>query len=345
VVKAGKIKVFRRRVHTFSTSTTLKISDAKAIKEQIDHVIDALPSYHVSYPVRQGGVTVFTTIIGVDNKYLKIRNLNILEGRSYTDTEEKTGEKVIVLGYKIAQDFFGNKNPVGKTLLIFRAPCKVVGVLEEKGADISGDDQDILIYTPLKTAMRRLANVDYINTIYVQVDDDSSIPYVKRKIRELLRKRHNLKPGDKDDFTVLSPDDYLRMEREALRIFSILGGVSAAISFLIGGLGILSIMILIVNERIEEIGIRRAVGAKRYDILTQFLLESGFIAFAGGLLGAVLGAILSIGIFAVFKLPPTLSSSWIMYSFGLSVATGLLSGIYPAFKAASIKPIEALRRG
>ncbi|NPA57812.1 MAG: FtsX-like permease family protein [Aquificae bacterium] len=345
VVKAGEVKVFRRRAHSFSTATTLKIEDAKAIKEQIDHVVDALPSYHISYPVRRKGTTVMTTIIGVDNKYLKIRNLTVEEGRSYTDREEETGEKVIVIGNKIAKDLFGSEDPVGKTLLIFRVPCRIVGVLEERGADISGEDQDTLIYTPLKTAMRRLANVDYINTIYVQVDDDSSIPYVKRKIKELLRKRHKIKKGDKDDFTVLSPDDYLRMEREALRIFNILGSLSATISFLIGGLGILSIMILIVNERIEEIGIRRAVGAKRSDILVQFIMEAGFIAVAGGLLGALIGTLLSITIFAVFKLPATLSLSWIVFSFVLSVITGLLSGLYPAYRASSIKPIEALRRG
>ncbi|NPA16395.1 ABC transporter permease [Persephonella sp.] len=344
VVKSGKIRVFRGRAHSFSTATTLKIADAQAIKEHIDHVVDVLPSYHVSYPIRKGGTTIFSTIIGVDNRYFKLKNLQIEEGRIYTDKEEKTGEKVIVLGYRIAHDFFKNEDAVGKTLLIFRVPCRVVGVMEEKGSDISGEDQDILIYTPLKTAMRRLANVDYINTIYVQVDDDSNIPYVKKKIRQLLRKRHNIKPGEKDDFTVLSPDDYMRMEKEALHIFSILGGVSAAISFLIGGIGILSIMILIVNERIEEIGIRRAVGARKGDILTQFILESSFIAFAGGILGVIMGTAVSLGIFTAFNLPTALSSQWILFSFVLSVITGMISGIYPAFRASSIRPIDALRR-
>jgi len=343
VVKSGKIKVFRGKTHSFSTATTLKIADAKAIKEQIDHVVDALPSYHVSYPIRKGGTTIFSTIIGVDNKYFNLRNFQIEKGRVYNDKEEKTGEKVVVLGYKIAHDFFKNEDPVGKTLLIFRVPCRVIGVMEEKGSDISGEDQDILIYTPLKTAMRRLANVDYINTIYVQVDDDSNIPYVKKKIRQLLRKRHNIRPGEKDDFTVLSPDDYMRLEKEALRIFSILGGVSAVISFLIGGIGILSIMILIINERIQEIGIRRAVGAKKGDILTQFILESSFIAFAGGITGVIMGTAISFTIFTLFNLPPALSFHWILFSFGLSVAIGILSGLYPAIRASSIKPVDALR--
>jgi putative ABC transport system permease protein len=344
VVKSGKVRVFRRRSRSITTAKTLKISDATAIKQQIDHVVKVLPSFHISYPVRRKGITIFSTIIGVGREYPEVRNIKVKEGRFYSETEEKTGDKVIVLGYKIAKDFFGSEDPVGKTILIFRVPCKVIGVMEEKGSDVSGEDQDILIYTPLKTAMRRLANVDYINTIYVQVDKKENIPFVKKKIKELLRKRHHIKKGEKDDFTVLSPDDYLRMETEALHIFSILGGVSATISFIIGGIGILSIMILIVNERMEEIGIRRAVGAKKSDILFQFILESAFISVSGGLFGVFLGSVLSVSIFTIFSLPHTLSFQWILFSFGLSVLTGILAGVYPAVRASNIKPVEALRR-
>ena len=344
VVKAGKIRVFRNISRTISTATTLKISDAIAIKQQIDHVVKALPSFQISYPIRRGGTTIFATIIGVGREYPEVRNIKVWQGRFYTQKEEKTGKKVIVLGYKIAKDFFKNESPIGKTLLIFRVPCKVIGVMEEKGADISGEDQDSLIYTPLKTAMRRLANVDYINTIYIQVDKKENIPYVKEKIRELLRKRHNLKPSDKDDFTVLSPDDYMRMETQAMHIFSILGGVSAIISFVIGGIGILSIMILIINERIEEIGIRRAVGAKKIDIMLQFILESAFISITGSFLGAIIGTALSLLVFIVFNLPVAISYSWILFSFALSIITGVLAGIYPAYRASTIKPVQALKR-
>ncbi len=344
VVKAGKVRVFRRSSRSITSAKTLKISDALAIKQHIDHVKTVLPSFQISYPIRKGGTTIFSTIIGVGGEYPQVRNIKVMKGRFYSRKEEQSGEKVIVLGYKIAKDFFGDEEPVGKTLLIFRVPCRVIGVMEEKGTDVSGEDQDSLIYTPLKTAMRRLANVDYINTIYVQVEHRDYIPYVKRKIRQLLRKRHHIKPGEKEDFTVLSPDDYLRMEREALHIFSLLGSVSAAISFIIGGIGILSIMILIVNERIEEIGIRRAVGAKKTDILFQFLLESNIIAFLGSVIGSLLGSMFCLIIFFFFSLPMTLSLEWVMISFLLSFITGVSAGIYPAYKAAGIKPINALRR-
>ncbi len=344
VVKSGKVRVFRRRERSITTAKTLKLSDAYFIKQQVDHVVKVLPSFQIAYPVRREGTTVFSTIIGVGREYPELRNINVEKGRFYTEDEEKTGQKVIVLGYKVAKDLFKNEDPIGKTILIFRVPCKIIGVMEEKGVDISGEDQDSLIYTPLKTAMRRLANVDYINTIYVQVDNRENIPYVKKKIRQLLRKRHHIKKGEKDDFTVLSPDDYLRMEKEAIHIFSVLGGVSATISFLIGGIGILSIMILIINERTEEIGIRRAVGAKKTDILLQFVLESSFISIAGGFFGVVMGVFVSELIFLLFDLPKTLNLHWVVLSFFLSVIVGILAGIYPAHKASNIRPVEALRR-
>ncbi|WP_293444674.1 ABC transporter permease [Persephonella sp.] len=344
VVKSGKVRVFRRRERSITTAKTLKLSDAYFIKQQVDHVVKVLPSFQIAYPVRRGGTTVFSTIIGVGREYPQLRNIYVEKGRFYTEDEEKTGQKVIVLGYKVAKDLFKNEDPIGKTILIFRVPCKIIGVMEEKGVDISGEDQDSLIYTPLKTAMRRLANVDYINTIYVQVDNRENIPYVKKNIRQLLRKRHHIKKGEKDDFTVLSPDDYLRMEKEAIHIFSVLGGVSATISFLIGGIGILSIMILIINERTEEIGIRRALGAKKTDILLQFILESSFISIAGGFFGVVMGVFVSELIFLLFDLPKTLNLHWVFLSFSLSVLVGILSGIYPAYKASNIKPVEALRR-
>ncbi|NPA13060.1 MAG: FtsX-like permease family protein [Aquificae bacterium] len=344
VVKAGKVRVFRRKSRSITTATTLKLSDAQAIKNQINHVVDVLPSFSIFYPVRKGGTTVFTTIVGVGGKYFPLRGLKLKEGRIYTGEEERIGAKVLVLGSKVAQDFFKDEDPIGKTLLVFRVPCKVIGVLEEKGVDLAGEDQDSLIYTPLKTAMRRLANVDYINTIYVQVDHPDNIPLVKKEIKRLLRKRHKLKPFEKDDFTVLSPDDYLFMEKQALRIFSILGGLSATVSFLIGGIGILSVMVLIVYERITEIGIRRAVGAKRFDILTQFLFEASFIAVVGGALGSLTGVLLSVLIFQLFNLPDGLSPQLVLSSFFLSVVIGILAGIYPAYKASTITPIQALRR-
>ncbi len=343
VVKSGLVRVFRKRQRTISSATTLKIRDAKLIKQQIPHVLKSIPAFTITYPVRNKGITVRTTIIGTTVEYPEVRSIQVEEGRFFTKKEEKTAEKVVVLGAKIPEKLFKGENPIGKFLLVFRVPVKVIGVMEEKGVDISGTDQDMLIYTPLKTAMRRLANVDYINTIFVQVDKKENIPFVKRQIRFLLRKLHKLRPEDRDDFTILTPDDLMRMQTQAVRIFTILGVVTALISFLIGGIGILSIMILIVNERITEIGIRRAVGAKKGDILLQFILESGFISIVGGIVGFILGIGLISTIYTISSLPKIYPSEYILLSILVSIVTGFIAGIYPAFRASNIKPIEALR--
>ncbi len=343
VIKSGLVRVFRKKQRTISSATTLKVRDAILIKKQIPHVVSALPAFTIDYPVRNKGITVKTTIIGTYSEYPSIRGIKVKEGRFFTHREEKTGEKVLVLGAKIPEKLFKGENPIGKFILVFRVPCKVIGVMEEKGTDISGTDQDMLIYTPLKTAMRRLANVDYINTIFVQVDSKENIKEVKKEIRFLLRKLHKLKPEDKDDFTILTPDDLLRMQTQALRIFTILGVVSAVISFLIGGIGILSVMILTVNERTTEIGIRRAVGAKKKDILVQFVMEAGFVSFLGGFIGLTFGLLLVSGIYAVSGLPKIFPQDFILISIFVSVITGFLAGVYPAYRASNIKPIDALR--
>ncbi len=343
IVKAGLVRIFRKRQRTISSATTLKIRDALLIKQQIPHVKKSIPAFTITYPVRNRGITIKTTIIGTTVDYPEVRSIQVKEGRFFTYKEEKSASKVAVLGAKIPDKLFKGENPIGKFILVFRVPVKVIGIMEEKGVDISGTDQDLMIYTPIKTAMRRLANVDYINTIFIEVDSKEYIPYVKNQVKMLLRKLHRLKPGDKDDFTVLTPDDLLRMQKQALKIFTTLGVISALISFLIGGIGILSIMILIVNERITEIGIRRAVGAKRGDILMQFFLESGFVSIVGGIIGTFSGLFLTTLIYKLAKLPSVYPVDLILLSILLSIITGFVAGVYPALKASKVKPIEALR--
>ncbi|RUM62029.1 MAG: hypothetical protein DSY66_00795 [Persephonella sp.] len=344
VVKSGKVFVFRRKAKSITTSTNLKLYQVRILKEQIPEIRRIIPALTLDYPVRYKGKTVFTTIIGTTTDYLDYKKLILKEGRFFTEEEEKVGAKVVVLGNKIAKKFFGDKDPIGKEILIFRVPCKVIGVLEEMGTDIAGTDQDILIYTTIKTAMRRLSNVDYINTIYVEVDSKENIPVVKTKIKQLLRKLHHLKPIDKDDFTVLTPDDLLFMQKKAMYIFSTLGYISAGISFIIGGIGILSIMVLMVYERLEEIGIRRSIGARRSDILIQFLTETVVISVIGGLIGVFVGYMLSFTITNIFEIPFVLNYKFLIGAFLLSLLTGILSGIYPAYKGASTNIIEALKR-
>jgi len=344
IVKAGKVFVFRKRSKNITTSTKLKLWQVKRIKQLIPEIVRAIPALTLDYPVRNRGKTIFTTIIGTTTDYYEYRHLKLKDGRFFTKEEEKEGAKVVVLGKKIAEKFFENENPIGKYILIFRVPVKVIGVLDEMGTDLAGTDQDILIYTPLKTAMRRLSNVDYINTIYIQVDREENIPVVKEKLRALLRELHKLKPTDKDDFTILTPDDLLFMQKKAMSIFVILGLVSATISFVIGSIGILSIMILSVYERMEEIGIRRAVGAKKSDIFLQFLSEATFISLTGGILGVIIGYSLSYLISTLFNIPFVVSTKLLLLAFSVSFIAGILAGIYPSIKASSMNIISILRR-
>ena len=344
VVKAGKVFVFRKKSKNITTSTSLKLSQVKILKEQIPEIKRIIPAFNIDYPVRYKGKTIFTTIIGTTTDYLDYKKLVLKEGRFFTKEEEKVGAKVVVLGSKISEKFFGKEDPLGKEILIFRVPCKVIGILDKMGTDLAGTDQDILIYTPLKTGMRRLVNADYINTIYIEVDNPKNIPVVKRKIKQLLRRLHHLKPTDKDDFTVLTPDELLFMQKKAMSIFTTLGYISAGISFLIGGIGILSIMVLIVYERIEEIGIRRSVGAKKSDILLQFLIETVFISTVGGAIGVFLGYTVSYLLTNLFHIPFIIDYKLLIGTFLLSFFTGVLAGIYPAYKGATINIVSALKR-
>ncbi|MCL5062628.1 MAG: FtsX-like permease family protein, partial [Nitrospirae bacterium] len=206
-----------------------------------------------------------------------------------------------------------------------------------------GIDQDNQIFIPLNTYLRRFVNKDFINSIYIQVIDDKSIPNAKTEIEEILRKRHKIGGDKKEDFTVIDLKDVMALKTQATSMITVLGRISAVVSFLIGGLGILSIMILIVNERRVEIGIRRAVGSRKRDIILQFLMESSFISFSGGMVGVVIGFITSAVIFKISKLPFTISLIGIMLSFAASVTVGILAGIYPSKKATMIQPVDIIR--
>jgi putative ABC transport system permease protein len=195
----------------------------------------------------------------------------------------------------------------------------------------------------LNTFLRRFVNKDYVNNISVQILDEESIPFAKSEIEDILRKRHKIKDKQNDDFTVIDLKDVMALKTQAMSMIKVLGRVSAVVSFLIGGLGILSIMILIVNERRLEIGIRRAVGSRKRDIILQFLMEASFISLSGGTIGVILSFIASIIIFLISKLPFTVSPAGLILSFVASVAVGILAGIYPSQKATRIQPVDVIR--
>lgn len=344
IVRSGIVRRVATGTRLMTEATTLTIEDARALIDGSSTISGVSASGNRHFPVRhENNILNSVLIMGVQPNYSRIRNFYVAEGRFISDEDDRTLDKVAVLGTKVAGRLFGKENPVGKYILISRVPCRVIGIMEEKGVDISGVDQDNQIFVPLNTYMRRLINQSFINTISVQVVDEQSIPVAKGQIEVILRNRHKISNNRKDDFTVIDLKDVMALKTQAMSMITVLGRVSAVVSFAIGGLGILSIMILIVNERRLEIGIRRAVGSRKRDIVLQFLIEASFISFSGGTAGVVLSSIASIFIFWFVNLPFTISPAGHLVSFLASITVGILAGIYPSQKAIRIQPVDVIR--
>ena len=242
----------------------------------------------------------------------------------------------------MVENLFDGANPIGLRIRIGRVPFEVVGVTVPKGMDANGVDQDDLIIVPLATAMRRLFNVTHIQTIYVRARDAESLNAAEMEIRQLLRQRHRLRDKP-DDFTIQNQATLVETERETTRSMTFLIGSVAGISLMVGGIGILAVMLISVRERTGEIGLRRAVGARRSDIRTQFLLESGLLAGVGGLLGVLASMGTGLGVSWLGYWDTVISWDAAAVGFAFSVSVGIVFGIYPAMRAAALEPIEALR--
>jgi len=344
IVRSGIVRRFGSSTRLLSEATTLTTHDAGAILDGSRLVKDVSPSGNKNFPVRYENVVLKSILImGIMPNYSEIRNFRAKHGRFINYGDNATLSKVAVIGTKVAEKLFGQQNPLGKHILIWRVPCEVIGIMEEKGLDISGLDQDNQIFVPLNTYLRRFVNKDYVNSISVQVINEQSIPVAKAEIEDILRKHHTIKKDQEDDFSVIDLKDVMALKTQAINMIKVLGRVSAVVSFLIGGLGILSIMILIVNERRIEIGIRRAVGSRKRDIILQFLLEASFISFSGGTVGVLLSMVTSILIFLIAKLPFIISPAGYAFSFFASIAVGILAGIYPSRKATKIQPVDVIK--
>ncbi|MCX8083298.1 MAG: ABC transporter permease [Calditerrivibrio sp.] len=327
----------------FEKAKTMTLKDADMIKRNIAHIQTVSPY------VKRGGVlryemnNISSSILGVDTNYFFLKKLNVVEGSLFDNDHLNRMERVCVLGSEVKRKLFGNDSALGKTVLIYRAPFTVVGVLEEKGSDLNGTNLDDMVYIPVTTFMRRAANLDYIDGMEIEIDDWKNFEMIKEHITVILRENHRLYGDTKDDFTIINPVDALNIQNQTIRIVTFLGLVTAGISYLIGGLGIFSIMILSVSLRRTEVGIRRAVGARKKDIFRQFLLESGIIGISGSILGVIFGVVISVVAFKLAALPTVVSIMGLVISIVMSFVVGIISGIYPSMTAAKTDPIVALR--
>ncbi len=343
-VAAGSFReVFGRRMQTRNV-TTLKESDAKAIAEGCTDVSLVAPMQQQMALARYRGGSTSSRVIGTTLGYRIIRNFTIASGRFFTEDDNERSKRVAVLGNKVAAALFGNTDPLEKIIRVNGVPFTVVGTLQPKGISYDGANEDDIILVPLRAAMDRVLNVNYIGYIYVQVRSADTMVRVEREVRNLLRERHKLNLLDKnDDFTIQNVYTALQAATDADAALSRLIMAVAAIALAVGGAGILATMLLSVKERSAEIGLRMAVGARTSDVLLQFLLEASALSVAGGVAGIVAGIVAVVLLRTLAGVNATVSGSAMMISAGVSLAIGVLSGSFPAWKASRVEPAETLK--
>lgn len=323
---------------------TLTIEDAKAIEDQIGNVMNIAPTtVKGSVPVKYGNQNSTPTVFGVTPIWRIVRTYDVERGEFISDEDITTVAKVCLLGQQVVQDLFGNEDPIGKFVLINNVNFQVKGVLEKKGASTGGGNLDNRILVPLSTSLRRLFNQTYLNQIVIQLSDASAMYETAGEVKALLRERHSLATNEPDDFSVRIPDEALKTATEVSGTMTILLSLIAGVSLIAGGVVLMNIMLISVSERKREIGIRKAVGARRKDILMQFLIEAVAVTFTGGLLGVVVGYLGAEVTALIAQTPSAISWKVFALAFGFSALVGIFFGVQPARKAASLDPIEALR--
>jgi putative ABC transport system permease protein len=341
VVSAGQSRSVKGQVGKLGIMTTLTLKDARAIAEECPSVKRVAPVYSKKLSVKFENASYSTRIVGTLPSIKEIRNIGVQSGAFFEEDENRLMAPVAIVGPTIVQTLFTGQDPVGESIRIGNILMKVIGVTVPKGA-ISGEDEDDQILVPLRTAMNKLMNVTYLSNIFVEAAGFDNIHLAEAEIRSLLRERHRLHGAKEDDFTIQNQADVIEAQSSVTRTFGLLVGSIAVISLIIGGVGILGVMLLSIRERVSEIGIRRAVGARRRDILVQFLVESSFLGVVGGVSGLLLGVGAAAGVKYFSGMPVILAADYIALSLVFSIMIGLIFGIYPSWKAALLDPIEAL---
>lgn len=320
---------------------SLKVSDYQAISK-LDGVKAASPYTANSYVTIYQSKNWTTTVSGVSSNFQDVNNWTMAEGRFISSKNVENRERVAVVGQTVVKNLFAGEDPVGKEIRVKNIPFRVIGVLNSKGNGTMGNDQDDVIFIPYTTAMERVEGVDYLRMVYVVASDDNGIDRLQSDIENLLRVRHSIKDTNLDDFNIQNMKSIMETMEQTTGTLTLFLGAVAAISLVVGGIGIMNIMLVSVTERTREIGIRKALGATYFVIVTQFLIEAVVISLMGGLIGIALGIGASKMIGLASGMSTVISVPTIVLSFAFSMAIGLVFGIYPARKAAKLNPIDAL---
>jgi len=342
IVSAGSQRAGGVRAGS-GTSTTLTEDDVVAILRECAAVTGASASVTAPVTLVSGNQNWSTRAEGVDVSYKQIRNRGASSGDFITEADVRTAARVALIGKTVADQLFPGVDPVGQTVRVRNLPFRVIGVLEPKGQTQWGQDQDDTIVIPYTTAMKKLLSITYVPTIYVSAATAGDTYKAQEQITALLRTRHNIRANQEDDFNVRNLTDIAEAAEATTKVMTTLLGSIAAVSLLVGGIGIMNIMLVSVTERTREIGIRMAVGARTKHVQSQFLVESVVLGLTGGLVGILFGLGTSVALSTVFHWPQFISPVAIVGSAVFSMAIGVFFGYYPARKAANLDPIDALR--
>ena len=326
---------------TAGSMKSLKVADYEAIAK-LDGVKAVSPMTNGTYVVIYQNKNWTTSVSGVNANYLDVNNWTMKSGRFLSNKNIQNRERVAVIGKTVAKNLFGDEDPVGAEIRVKNIPFRVIGVLNSKGSGAMGNDQDDMVIIPYTTAMERVDGIDYLRMLYVVAKDENGIDRLQSDIENLLRVRHGIKDTNLDDFNIQNMNSIMETMEETTGTLTLFLGAVAAISLVVGGIGIMNIMLVSVTERTREIGIRKALGATYFVIVTQFLIEAVVISLMGGLIGIALGIGASKLISLASGMSTVISIPTIVLSFAFSMAIGLVFGIYPARKAAKLNPIDAL---
>lgn len=324
------------------SSTLLSNADAKAIGERCPSVAAVVPETFRSGQLKYQNKNWNSQVVGTLPEYQTVRNVSLQEGSFFTEKDLLQKERICILGFTVYENLFGNQPALGKTIKINGINFTVKGILEPKG-QMAMFNQDDQVFIPLSTAQKRLLGIDFLSNINIQAKSELQIDQAALEIEKLLRKRHKLQGYEENDFNVRTQLDILATREETSRTFSLLLAGIALVSLLVGGIGIMNIMLVSVTERTREIGIRMAIGARRRDILSQFLIEALVLSVLGGVLGILLGVLGSVILSKAANWNTLIAPSSILIAFFFSALVGIFFGLYPARKASGLDPIEALR--
>ena len=326
-----------------SSAPLFDIKDVESISRDIISLIGVAPVCAQGATAVVGNQNWSTSVTGSTNDFFTVRNWTIEDGRKFEDTEIRAGQAVCIIGSTIRSKLFGNEDPIGRNIRLGKVSCNVVGLLRSKGQSTTGDDQDDIVVLPLRTVQRRFSGNQDISLIQVSVRDGVSTENVKADIELLMRKRRHLSEGQEDNFSVMDMKEIANMLTGTTQMMTALLSAVAAVSLLVGGIGIMNIMLVSVTERTREIGIRLAIGAFEHEVMMQFLVESVVLSSFGGIFGITLALVGSFGLSTILDIPFIIDINIIVIAFIFSAVVGVIFGYFPALKAARLDPIDALR--